>query len=134
MTDTFTKQERSRIMSKIKGKDTKPEVLFRKILFSEGLRYRKNYPIEGKPDIVFVSKKIAIFIDGCFWHGCKKHCRMPHSNKEYWLKKIKGNIQRDKKNSKILKIKGWRVLRIWEHEIQKKPENALNKVKKFIEK
>ena len=126
--DTFTKEQRSQIMAKIKGKDTKPEIIFRKLLYSKGIRYRIHYPVEGKPDIVIVSKKIAIFIDGCFWHKCPKCCRLPRSNKDYWLPKIQRNIERDKKTNKALKSKGWKVIRIWEHEIKENPQGAVKKV------
>lgn len=88
MTDTVTKEKRSEIMSLIRGSDTSFEERFRKRLWKEGLRYRKNVKnMEGKPDIYFPRKKLVVFLDSCFWHGCKEHCRMPSSNIEYWEKK-----------------------------------------------
>jgi DNA mismatch endonuclease (patch repair protein) len=115
-------------MAKIKSKNTKPEVLFRRLLYSRGVRYRINYHLDGKPDIVIVSKKIAIFVDGCFWHKCPKCFRSPNSNKPYWSEKIKRNIARDKRINKILKSKGWKVIRIWEHEIKNNPDSTVKKV------
>lgn len=128
MVDTFTKEQRSQIMAKIKSKDTKPEIFFRKLLYSKGIRYRTHYPIDGKPDVVIVSQKIAIFVDGCFWHKCPKCCRLPNSNKDYWIEKIEKNVKRDKKINETLKSKGWKVIRIWEHEIKENLEGALKKV------
>lgn len=86
--------------------------------------WRRNYPLLGKPDFVFPRLRIAVFIDGCFWHKCPKHCRLPASNTEYWHKKIQKNRLRDKKITMILKEKSWQVVRIWEHEIK---ANKLNR-------
>ena len=116
--DKVSKQKRSEIMRAIKGRDTKIEELFRKSLWRMGYRYRKNVAsLYGKPDVVFTRKKIAIFIDSCFWHGCPYHCRMPHSNRAYWFRKIKRNKERDKEATKQLRKDGWKVLRFWEHSI-----------------
>ncbi len=120
MTDIFSKQKRSKIMSKISGKETKPEILVRKFLFSHGFRYRKNdkrYP--GKPDIVLPKYKTIIFIHGCFWHG--HNCpagKLPETNKSFWTKKIFGNIERDKRNKQELKKLGWNVITIWQCELK----------------
>ena len=122
MTDIYSKQKRSEIMSKISGKDTKPEILVRKFLFAQGFRYRKNdkrYP--GKPDIVLPKYKTVIFIHGCFWHG--HNCpagKLPGTRKEFWENKIKGNIERDKKNKKKLEKEGWKVITIWQCELKNK--------------
>ena len=117
MTDVLTKKQRSRCMSKIRPRNTKPELLLRKKLWSIGLRYRLKSELIGKPDIVFISKKIAIFIDGCFWHGCPEHYSRPKSNIDFWSEKIRKNIKRDKYVNDVLKSQGWLVLRFWEHEI-----------------
>jgi len=121
MADIFIKEKRSQIMSGISGKDTKPEMIIRKALFSEGYRYRlhrKDLP--GKPDIVFPSKKKVIFINGCFWHGhnCKK-AALPATNKSFWEKKLTGNKERDKRNLAKLKDIGWKSLVIWQCQIKK---------------
>ncbi len=105
-------------MSRIKSKDSKIEIDFRKQLWHAGFRYRKNAKnYFGKPDVVFKKRKIVIFIDSCFWHGCKKHCRIPTAHKKYWLKKIFRNIQRDRDVSKHYKTVNWKIIRIWEHDL-----------------
>ena len=108
-------------MSRIRSKNSKPEEVVRKYLFSKGLRYRKNVKdLPGKPDIVLPKHKTVIFVNGCFWH--KHDCGRfvwPKSNEEYWYAKIKRNIQRDADNYKLLTEAGWKVLVIWECEIKK---------------
>lgn len=120
--DVHDKKTRSYNMSMIKGKNTKPEELVRKYLFSQGLRYRKNdRRLPGSPDIVLPKYKTAIFVNGCFWHG-HEGCRYfvwPKSNQEFWQKKISDNIQRDLKKRHLLESQGWRVLVIWECELKK---------------
>lgn len=89
------------------------------ILKSSGITgWRRNYPLMGKPDFVFPKNRVAVFVDGCFWHGCPKHCRMPSSNKNYWKEKIEANIQRDKRTVRELRAKGWRLMRLWEHDLK----------------
>ena len=117
-------------MSKIRHKNTSLEINFRKLLWKNGLNgYRIHYNLPGKPDIVFVSKKIVIFLDGGFWHGYnwKKLGKIPP--KKYWQGKIQKNIDRAKKYNKQLKKDGWKVLRFWEHDIKKNPERCIKKVK-----
>ncbi|MEW6110146.1 MAG: very short patch repair endonuclease [Nitrospirota bacterium] len=118
--DTFSKTERSRIMASVKSRDAKStELKFLSLLKEKHITgWRRNYSLTGKPDFVFPHFKIAVFIDGCFWHGCPSHCRMPASNVAYWNKKIENNKIRDKKVTKALKMKGWQAIRIWEHEIK----------------
>ncbi len=106
-------------MSAIRSENTKPEMLLRKALWARNLRFRVYYGKE-KIDIAFPSKKVAIFVDGCFWHGCPFHSHIPKSNKEYWLPKLKKNIERDQNKNQRLEAEGWKVLRFWEHEIQDK--------------
>lgn len=119
MTDIFDKVKRSEIMSKISGKDTKPEVLIRKKLFSKGFRFRKNVKtLPGKPDIVLPKYKTTIFVNGCFWHGhgCKKS-KLPKTRTDFWKEKINNNLLRDQKNLENLKNDGWQVIIIWQCEI-----------------
>ena len=122
MTDVHSKETRSYNMSRIKGKDTKPEVLVRKYLFSKGLRFRKNdkrYP--GHPDIVLPKYKTIIFVHGCFWHF-HENCRyavMPSSNVDFWKKKLNGNRLRDERKKKALTEMGWNVIVIWECQLKK---------------
>lgn len=118
--DTFSKTERSRIMASVKSSNTKStELKFISLLKENNVTgWRRNYSLTGKPDFVFPKIKIAVFIDGCFWHGCSTHCRMPSSNVDYWNSKIDKNKIRDKNITKTLRMKGWQVIRIWEHEIK----------------
>ncbi len=111
----------TRVMKANKGVDTKPEILLRSLLHQRGYRFRKNLPIvTGKqrvrPDVVFTRQKVAVFIDGCFWHFCPIHGHIPHRNKEYWQAKFMRNRERDRSNKKHLEASGWQVLRFWEHE------------------
>lgn len=109
-------------MSRIKGKNTKPEELVRKYLFSQGFRYRKNDKrLPGSPDIVLPKYKTVIFVNGCFWHGHEgcKHFVWPKSNEEFWKNKIETNIARDKKKTQVLEELGWRVIVVWECELKK---------------
>ena len=126
MTDIYSKNKRSQIMSKISGKETEPEISVRKFLFRKGFRYRKNdkrYP--GTPDIVLPKYKTVIFVHGCFWHG--HNCRagkLPETRKEVWKNKIDTNIARDKKNRQDLEKLGWKVLVIWQCELKNKKIRA----------
>lgn len=133
MGDIFSKEKRSDIMSKVRSKDSKIEIIFRKALWKEGFRYRKNCKnYFGKPDLVLKKFKTVIFIDLCFWHGCKKHGSLPRTNKNFWLNKINANINRDKIVTKHYKKNEWKIIRIWEHEINKNFEEAVKKCKLLI--
>lgn len=123
MADVMTPEQRSRCMAAVKGKDTKPEMIVRKYLFSRGLRYRvNNRKLPGSPDIVLRKYKTVVFVDGCFWHGHEgcKYFRLPKSNVDFWKQKIAMNIARDDANNVDLKHAGWNVIRIWECEIKTK--------------
>lgn len=132
MADLMTPTQRSSCMSKIKGKNTRPELMLRKSLWREGLRYRLNSKLPGKPDMVFVSKKVAIFVDGCFWHCCPEHGSKPKSNESFWHKKLQRNIERDIIVNEQLHNKGWSVCRIWEHEVEKNISVAVDKIKLLL--
>ena len=128
MADIFDKQKRSEIMSKIAGKETKPEVLIRKQLFAKGFRYRKNVKeLPGKPDVVLSKYKTVIFINGCFWHGhtCKKGV-LPSTQTDFWTEKISKNKKRDLDNYSSLKQLGWHIIIVWQCEIK---NNQLLKLK-----
>jgi len=121
-------------MSNISGKETKPEIIVRKYLFSQGFRYLKNdkrYP--GKPDIVLPKYKAVIFVHGCFWHGhdCKKG-GLPETRRDFWEKKINGTKKRDIRNRKVLEEKGWKVLTLWECEILNKTDR-MDRLEKLVE-
>lgn len=122
MMDVMTPEQRSRCMAVIKGKDTKPEMIVRRCLFSRGLRFRVQVrKLPGKPDIVLSKYRTVIFVNGCFWHGhvrCKYY-RLPKSNVEFWENKIRNNKARDARNEEQLKALGWSVMRVWECDIRK---------------
>ncbi len=119
-------------MSKIRSKDTKLELNFKKLLV--GLRFRYQPKIIGKPDFASKNLKIAIFIDSCFWHKCPKHFRQPSSNKSYWKPKINRNVKRAKEANNILRKEGWKVIRFWEHEIMQNPKKCIVKVNQVYDK
>ncbi len=121
MADTMTPEQRHRCMAAIKGKDTKPELIVRKYLFSHGLRFRVQVrKLPGRPDIVLPKYRTVIFVNGCFWHGHEgcRYFRLPKSNIEFWIDKIKRNIARDIRNKAELQSLGWRVLCVWECDIR----------------
>ncbi len=115
--DTVSPKKRSKIMQAVRSKDTKIEIKFRKKLWQSGFHYRKH-PVGylGKPDLINRSKRTVVFIDSCFWHGCSKHCRLPGSNRSYWIEKINRNKTRDKKVNRYYRENGWKIYRFWEHE------------------
>jgi DNA mismatch endonuclease, patch repair protein len=126
--DIWTKQKRSEVMSRIKGKNTKPEITLRSQLFKQGFRFRihaKSLP--GIPDIVLPKYNTAIFVHGCFWHF-HKDCsegRIPSSNSKFWQKKLQNNVKKDKLHLSELKKNGWNVIVVWECEIEKRLESSL---------
>lgn len=132
--DVHSPEQRSFNMSRIKGKNTKPEIRVRKWLWKNGYRYRLHATeLPGKPDIVFRSRKILIFVHGCFWHrhGCK-YSSTPKTNPDFWSAKFELNIRRDEKNLNILLSHEWHVLTLWECEIKNWNFLAEPKLKKFL--
>ena len=136
MADNHSKEVRSMNMSHIRSKNTKPEELVRKYLFSKGFRYRKNVrKLPGCPDIVLPKYKTVIFVNGCFWH--KHDCPRfvwPSSNQEYWIPKITSNVERDERNYSMLRNEGWTVIIVWECELKKavadaRLEKLINEIK-----
>jgi DNA mismatch endonuclease (patch repair protein) len=120
-------------MSRISGKNTKPEITLRKKLWQMGFRYRLHAKLPGKPDFVFPKYRVAVFVDGCFWHGCPLHAQEPKTNAEFWDKKLLDNKERDRKVNDLLLQNGWIVVRVWEHEIRDSLEEAVRKVVRFLE-
>ncbi|MFH1069206.1 MAG: very short patch repair endonuclease [Candidatus Glassbacteria bacterium] len=118
--DIISKNDRSRIMARVKSTGNKStEEAFIKVLKKVSLiGWRRNYSIYGKPDFVFQTNRVAVFVDGCFWHNCPKHCRIPSTNTLYWLNKVASNKQRDREVTHRLKQKGWAVVRFWEHDLK----------------
>lgn len=129
--DIWTREKRSEVMSKIRGKNTKPEIILRSRLFRQGFRFRlhrKDLP--GKPDIVLPKYRTVIFVHGCFWHyhnNCREG-RIPSSNSEFWREKLNRNIVKDEANIKALKKDNWKVIVIWECEIEKQIEPTMKKL------
>lgn len=118
MADVMTPEQRSRCMSRIRSANTKPELALRRLLFASGMRFRTRLKLPGKPDVAFTRAKLAVFIDGCFWHGCPQHGTSPRSNTGYWNAKLQRNRERDTEVGTLLAADGWEVIRYWEHEIK----------------
>jgi DNA mismatch endonuclease (patch repair protein) len=133
--DVHDKATRSFNMSRIRSSNTKPEIILRKLLWLCGLRgYRVRSKLPGRPDVVFSRKKVAVFVDGCFWHSCP-HCpdgRSPKSNTSYWTEKRRLNRERDTRRTRELQEAGWNVLRLWEHEVNRDPIGCALRVAKAL--
>ena len=127
MADFFEKEKRSDIMHRVRSKNNKSTELKLIKIFKENhmIGWKRNYPVKGHPDFVFLDKKIAVFVDGCFWHGHKCRNTIPTSNTEYWEKKRARNIEHDLKITSIFEKRGWTVLRIWECELKNKNRDDL---------
>jgi len=133
--DVFTRKKRSEIMSKIRSKNTKAELLVFRELRKRKINFQKHYKkVAGSPDIALPRKKLAIFIDGSFWHGYKFKKRKEKLPKKYWVNKIETNMKRDVRDRKILRKKGWKVLKVWEHEVIKSQQKIIGKIIDFINK
>lgn len=134
MPDVFTKAKRSQVMSRIRGhgnKDT--EVALVKLLRIHRVSgWRRRQPVFGKPDFVFRTARVAVFVDGCFWHGCPRHCNTPASNRLFWKKKLATNRTRDRRVNQMLRKSGWRVVRIWEHDLAKRGEACIRRIKSAL--
>ena len=134
--DTLNTKQRRYAMQSVHSENTKPEVILRKALWHRGIRYRKNYnALPGKPDIVLIRQKIAIFVDGDFWHA-RGYQMQPgeqvKSNKEYWGPKLKRNVERDKEVNDMLTELGWIVLRFWESDIRKNLEGCIQEIFRYL--
>lgn len=134
MPDSITKEERSRVMRQVRSRGNKSTELKLIGLFRENkiTGWRRHLPLIGKPDFAFPKAKVAVFIDGCFWHKCPKCYREPKSSTEYWQAKVERNRKRDLKVTRELKGEGWRVLRVWECQLKKSPTRVLNRVVRLI--
>jgi len=117
---------RSEVMARIRSRDTTPEHVLRKALWRQNRRYRLHHKTPaGRPDIVFPGRKVAIFIDGCFWHGCPEHYVRPRSRPDFWADKLATNVTRDQRQTETLEALGWRVVRVWEHAVFETLEDVL---------
>ena len=133
MPDKFSKEVRSRIMSSIRGKNTKPELAVRKILWMQGKRYRiHDKSVFGTPDISNKSKRVAVFIDGCFWHGCSRCYKEPKSNTEFWRSKIIRNKNRRKLVRSKLREQGFTMLQFWEHQVLSDPDKVVEGISRHL--
>ena len=134
MTDVLSPEQRRHCMSRIRGRDTKIEVLLRKSLWHRGLRYRIKSTLPGKPDIVFHKSRVLVFVDGCFWHRCAEHYSSPKTNAEFWENKIRANVARDIVVNKLLTKDGWTVIRLWEHSIKRDLTDCIDRIVATVEK
>lgn len=120
MPDVFTAAERSKVMASVRSRGNRSTELALLSALKEHkiTGWRRHYPVTGKPDFAFPHLRLAVFVDGCFWHGCPRCGRIPHSNRSFWETKINRNKERDRKKTKELKARGWSVLRVWEHDLR----------------
>ena len=134
MADNLTKKQRSYAMSRIRsrGNNTTERALIELMRKANISGWRRNSKLFGRPDFVFLSVRLVIFVDGCYWHGCPKCGLIAKSNSDYWEVKIAGNARRDRTNTRILRDAGWKVVRIWEHDLKADPRKCLRKIRAAI--
>src|SRR5437868_7863247 len=127
MPDVFTKEKRSEVMSRIRGRGNKEtEIALARIFRRNKITgWRRHQSVFGKPDFIFPKLRVAVLVDGCFWHCCPEHSNMPANNRAFWRRKLEGNKVRDRLVTLTLRSRGWRVLRIWEHELARRSEKRL---------
>ena len=135
--DTVSSSQRAKIMARVKSSGNKSTESIVLAAFREkGISgWRRQYPVFGTPDFCFPRQRIAVFVDGCFWHGCPRHCRKPSTNQDYWERKIASNAKRDRTVASTLRKKGWTVVRIWEHETSDPRALArkITRIKKIVQ-
>jgi len=131
MADVFTKSKRSEVMSRIRGRGNKDtELALIKLFRQHGITgWRRHLKVFGKPDFAFKEKRLAVFVDGCFWHGCRRHCKVPVGNHAFWEKKLSANRERDRRVNRVLRKEGWRVVRIWEHSLVSNEIASVRRIK-----
>jgi len=127
MSDIYTLQKRSELMSRVRGAGNRSTELRLIAIFraSSTTGWRRKQPLPGRPDFVFRREKVVVFVDGCFWHGCSKHGTWPATNRLFWRKKLKDNMARDRRVNLLLQNNGWRVVRLWQHDLSKQKEQSL---------
>jgi len=132
MADNLTPEQRSYTMSRIRSKDTTPELTIRRLVHARGLRFRKHKrELPGSPDLVFAAARVVVFVDGDFWHGWQ-FPRWKENLASYWKQKIEGNRRRDRANFQRLRRDGWQVIRIWEHEVKKGAESCVDRIEDAV--
>jgi len=119
-------------MARVRSKNTDPELLLRRALWRVGLRYQLRAKLPGSPDVAFVRARVAVFVDGCFWHGCPEHYAAPVRNADFWRAKVARNIERDRRADKELAEMGWSVIRVWEHQLRAGLEDLANCVYRVV--
>ncbi len=134
VTDVFTTAKRSEVMSRIRSKGNRQTELRLIAIFREwGITgWRRNRPVYGKPDFVFPAERVAVFVDGCFWHGCPQHYNVPANNAAFWQKKLIGNRKRDRLVRRTLELAGWKVIRLWEHSLRGTGARVAGRVSKAL--
>jgi DNA mismatch endonuclease, patch repair protein len=134
VSDVFTKTKRSEVMSRIRGRGNKATEITLMKLFRchQIIGWRRNQTVFGKPDFVFSKRRVSVFVDGCFWHGCPSCFQQPKSNRKFWKEKIIRNQKRDLKVNRELRKQGWRVVRIWEHDLSKRGRHWAAKIKTLL--
>ena len=132
MADVFSKKKRSDVMSRIRSRGNQDtELALISLLRKHNIvGWRRSWPLLGKPDFVFPAERLIIFVDGCFWHGCKSHSKPPQTNCDYWSEKLRRNRQRDQAVNRHLRKCGWRVMRLWEHDLT--PKNEMRCVRRIL--
>jgi DNA mismatch endonuclease (patch repair protein) len=135
MADVFTKAKRSNVMSRIqaKGNETTELTVVRLLRHATVTGWTRHAPLPGTPDFAFPKQKVAIFVDGCFWHGCPTCYTRPKSNRAFWDKKREDNMARDRRVTRQLRGRGWKVIRIWQHSLKKSPDACLNRIRRALE-
>lgn len=124
---------RSELMQRVKPKNSKAELSLRSALQRRGLRFRLHRRVEGvNVDIAFISARVALFVDGCFWHGCPLHATYPKTNKSYWLPKLEANRERDQRQAAKLRACGWKVVRIWEHDCRRPSATLIRSIERAV--
>jgi DNA mismatch endonuclease (patch repair protein) len=135
MADIWTKKKRSEVMSLIRGKGNQEteNALLALLRQNKITGWRRHLPLPGKPDFAFAKQKVAVFVDGCFWHGCPKCYTRPKTNRAFWDSKRKTNMARDKRVTRQLRGRGWKVIRVWQHSLKKSPDACLNRIRRILE-
>jgi DNA mismatch endonuclease (patch repair protein) len=132
--DIFTKAKRSLVMSRIRGRGNKDTelALVKRFRQHHITGWRRHQPVLGKPDFLFRKARLAVFVDGCFWHGCPKHCKLPVNNRPFWKKKLAANTARDRRVNQSLRRAGWRVVRIWEHDLARRGAICIRRISRAV--
>jgi DNA mismatch endonuclease (patch repair protein) len=130
--DLLTKTQRSLLMSRVRQRGTALELRLRSALRARRLRYRTNVSLPGTPDIAIGTGKLAVFVDGCFWHGCPRHGTMPKTNRAFWRRKIVRNRERDSEVDRELRKLGWRPVRVWEHELRTSVDSVVERLSALV--